>query len=586
MGIRALVLCALPLCLACTGSVSGVVGGGGPRNPGAGPSDSKPGGNNLPPDQTIAPPGAPAMPVMPTDMGKAQTCLPSIPSAPLRRLSHAEYLATMKDLLGTVSTTAPDILRDPASHGFENQARLLNPSAQLVEQYGTAAINTALKVSTNLPSVVPCTPKTAAEEKTCGAQFVEQLGAKVFRRPLTAEEKTDYQAYFESERAFSNFAGAVQLTTEALLQSPQFLYRVELGDPATAEPDRIKLTPFEVASRLSYLLWGRAPDAALLAKAQAGQLDSATDRESEARRLLADPRAREMFVEFHRQWLDFDQLAKEPKDAQTFPAYTPELSGAMREESDRFVAILMGPGEGTVRALLTSARTEVNAPLARLYGGVTVPASGWVTATLKPTERAGILTRANFLAGRAHMISGSPPLRASYVLQRLLCQTVPPPPADADLSEPVAKPGTTAAAKKTSRQLFEERTAPAACNSCHSLFGPLGYALENYDAIGAYRTTDNGLPVDATAHFRFGDVDWQLAGGIDLSTRLADSAQVQSCVATNWFQYALGRELETADQCRMAKLNAVLTEARGDIRELLVSLIKSPEFIYRKAIAP
>jgi hypothetical protein len=562
---RELVLCALALWLACTGSISGA------REPG-----------NHPPDQTIAPPGAPAMPVMPGDKPKAETCLPSIAAAPLRRLSHAEYLATMKDLFGTLNAATPDILRDPSSHGFENQARLLNPSSQLVEQYGAAAINVALKVATTLSSVVPCAPKTGAEEKACGAQFVEQFGARVFRRPLTAEEKSDYQAYFESERALSSFAGAVQLTTEVFLQSPQFLYRVELGDPATAEPERIKLTPFEVANRLSYLLWGRGPDAALLAKAQAGQLDSASDREGEARRLLADPRAREMFVEFHRQWLDFDQLAREPKDAQTFPAYTPELVAAMREESDRFVANLMA-GEGTVRALLTSTKTEVNGPLARLYGGVAVPASGWVAVTLKATERAGILTRANFLAGRAHMIAGSPPLRANYVLQRLLCQTVPPPPADADLSEP-AKPGPMAA--KTSRQLFEERTAPAACNSCHSAFSALGYALENYDAIGAYRTTDNGLPVDATAHFQFAGIDWQLAGGVDLSTKLADSAQVQSCVATNWFQYALGRELETADQCRMAKLNTVLTDAHGDIRELLVSLVKSPELIYRRPIAP
>lgn len=522
--------------------------------------------------------------VDPANMVMAQTCTPSIPSAPMRRLSYAEYQATMKDLFGSLNMPAPTILHDPASNGFENRAKLLNPSPLLVEQYGTAAIDVGLKLSTTLTSpLVPCAPKTAAEEKTCGVQFVETFGAKVLRRPLTAVEKADYEAYFESERALSNFAGAVQLTTEVLLQSPQFLYRIELGDPATVEMDRIKLTQYEIATRLSYLLSGSPPDATLLAKAQQSTLDMADARETEARRLLADPRTAAMFVEFHRQWLDFDRLSHEPKDPTTFPAYTAELTAAIREESDRFVALVMGStGDGTLKSFLTSTKTEVNAPLAKLYG-VTGPATGWAAVDLKATERAGFLTRSNFLASKAHQLAGSPPLRANYILQRLLCMTVPPPPANADLSEPASKMGTGA---KTNRQLFEERTAPATCKACHSSFTPLGYALENYDAIGQYRTTDSGLPVDATGHFAMGNIDWQLNGAIDLSAKLADSPVAQSCVANNWFEYALGRDLETADQCRMAKLSVALADARGDIREMLVALVKTPEFVYRDPIVP
>jgi hypothetical protein len=563
MKARALIGYAALLCPACTGSISG----GGMAGGGAG--------------TTIAPPGSMAMPVDPADVNAAQTCKPSIPAAPLRRLSYAEYQATMKDLFGTLNAAPPDILRDPASQGFENQAPFLNPSPQLVEQYGTAAINTGLKAATLPAPLLPCTPKSAAEEKTCGAQFVEQFGARVFRRPLTSDEKTDFQTYFESERALSDFKGAVQLTVEVMLQSPQFLYRVELGDPATAAADRIKLTPYEVATRLSYLLWGSAPDAKLLAKAQGGQLDAPADREAEARRMLADPHAAPMFVEFHRQWLDLDAPSREPKDTTTYPSYTPDLAAAIREESDRFITDVMGPGDGSFRTLLTSTSTQVNAALAKLYG-VSAPASGWAPATLNATERAGLLTRADFLAGRAHMVAGSPPLRANYVMQRLLCQTVPPPPGNADLSEPAAK--VTAGAVKTNRQLFEDRIAPATCHGCHSLFNPLGYALESYDAIGRYRTTDNGLPVDSSAHFQLGAIDWQLASGVDLSAKLAGSPQVQTCVASHWFQYALGREIETADQCRMAKLNLALTSAGGDIRELLVALVTSPEFVYRPPI--
>jgi Protein of unknown function (DUF1592)/Protein of unknown function (DUF1588)/Protein of unknown function (DUF1595)/Protein of unknown function (DUF1585)/Protein of unknown function (DUF1587) len=546
----------------CSGQIGSVSPGG---------SSDRPGG----------PGGAGTGMVDPSNTVMAQTCTPSIPAAPMRRLSNAEYQATMKDLFGSLNLPAPTILHDPASHGFENQAKLLNPSPLLVEQYGTAAIDVGLKLSTTLTSpILPCAPKTAAEEKTCGAQFVETFGAKVLRRPLTAVEKTDYETYFESERALSNFAGAVQLTTEVLLQSPQFLYRPELGDPAAVEMDRIKLTQYEIATRLSYLLSGSAPDATLLGKAQQNTLDMDAVRETEARRLLADPRASAMFVEFHRQWLDFDKLSHEPKDPKTFPAYTPELTAAIREESDRFVALVMGStGDGTLKSFLTSTKTEVNAPLAKLYG-VTGPATGWAAVDLKATERAGFLTRSNFLASRAHQLAGSPPLRANYVLQRLLCMTVPPPPANADLSEPASK-GTGA---KTNRQLFEERTAPATCNACHSSFTPLGYALESYDAIGQYRTTDSGLPVDATGHFVMGDMDWQLNGAIDMSAKLADSPVAQGCVASNWFEYALGRDIETADQCRMAKLSVALAEAGGDIREMLVALVKTPEFVYRDPI--
>jgi hypothetical protein len=311
---------------------------------------------------------------------------------------------------------------------------------------------------------------------------------------------------------------------------------------------------------------------------------AAEARETEARRLLADPRASAMFVEFHRQWLDFDRLSQEPKDPKTFPAYTAELTAAIREESDRFVALVFGStGDGTLKSFLTGTKTEVNAPLAKLYG-VTGPATGWAAVDLKATERAGFLTRSNFLASRAHQLAGSPPLRANYILQRLLCMTVPPPPGNADLSEPASKMSTGGA--KTNRQLFDERIAPATCKACHSAFMPLGYALENYDAIGQYRTTDNGLPVDATGHFAMGDVDWQLNGPIDLSAKLADSPVAQGCVANNWLEYALGRELETADQCRMAKLSVALADAGGDIREMLIALIKSSEFVYRNPIVP
>jgi hypothetical protein len=533
----------------------------------------------------IAPPGTLPTPVDPKSDDAAKTCTPSIAPAPLRRLSYAEYQATTKDLLGSLKTTDTLLTRDPAARGFENRAALLNPSPALVEQWGDAAIDAGLKVSGAMASLVPCAPKTAAEEKTCGATFVEQFGARVFRRPLTAEEKADYVAFFEGERANADFKGAVQLTIEVMLQSPQFLYRIEQGDPSTvssAAADRIGLTQHEIASRLSYLLWGSMPDKALFDAAAAGGLTDAAAREAQARRMLMDPRAGAMMVEFHRQWLDLDRLDKEPKDAKTYPKYDDALRGAIREESNRFVQKVMWQGPGTIAAFLTSTDAVVNAPLAALYG-VSAPSStsGWGNVTLDPAQRAGFLTRANFLASRAHALEGSPPLRAVFIRDRLLCMAPLSPPADANLSEPKASAGTAA---MTNRQLFEARIAPATCKGCHTIINPMGYGLENYDAVGAYRTTDDGMPVDASGSITGTDVDGPFTGGVELSKKLAQSKTVQTCVAQSWFQYALGRDLADADSCRLAKLNLALSDAGGDVRELLVALVKSPEFVYRPPV--
>ena len=579
MKVHGWALSAVALAAACTGRITG---SSGPSGGGAPAASTGAGGA---PDTTIAPPGTTPTMVDPTDPNAAMTCMPSIAPAPVRRLSYAEYEATTADLLGSLAPTSVTLTRDPNENGFENRANLLNPSPALVEEYGDEAIAAGLAVSTAMPSVLPCTPATAADEAACGVQFIQQFGAKAFRRPLTADELTDFTTFFEGERANSNFQGAVQLTTETFLQSPQFLYRLELGDPATAAADRIKLTSYEIASRLSYLMWGSAPDDTLMAAAAANGLDDATAREAQVRRLLADPRAGAMMVEFHRQWLAFDQLSAEPKDPATYPQYDATLEAAIRQESDRFVTKVMWQGPGTLAAFLTSTDTQVNAPLAALYG---VPAptstSGWADVTLDPSQRAGFLTRANFLAGRAHQLEGSPPLRSVFIRNRLLCLPPLMPPANADLSEPKATAGAMA---QTNRQLFEARVAPAACAGCHAIINPMGYGLENYDAIGAYRTTDDGLPVDASgAIIGSGDVDGPFTGGVQLSQKLAQSKTVAACATSTWYSYAVGRDLATADTCRVAKLNLALSTAGGDVREMLVAIATSPEFIYRTPVMP
>jgi hypothetical protein len=520
----------------------------------------------------------------PTPPGSTPSSCTGAQLAPMRRLSRAEYLATVRDLFPGLTLDDLAIGRDPTDHGFENRADLLNPQPLLIEQYNTAAAEIAVRVIEDPGALVPCDPASTGDvATTCAADFLSAFGTRAFRRPLTADESATYHAFIAAELAAgSGLLGAIQLTIEALLQAPQFLYRLELGAPDPATPGLARLTSYEVATRMSYLLWGSTPDDTLLEAAAADRLADPAEREQEARRMLADPRARHMLVEFHRQWLDFDALSNDAKDAATYPTYDAALEAAIREESNRFVAAVMFEGDGTVRSLLTSTTTEVNAPLAELYG-VSAPDDEWAAVDLDPGERAGILTRASFLASRAHQVAGSPPLRAVFVYERFLCQTPAAPPADADLSEPAAASGTEG---KTNRQLFEERLSPAACKGCHATFTDLGYAFESYDAIGAHRTEDNGQPVDATGAFVNGDIDWEIAGPIDLSEKLAASVEVERCVTHHWFEYAAGRAIEDADACRVDALAAAFAAAGGDVRELLVALVTEPAFAVRPEVTP
>jgi hypothetical protein len=504
----------------------------------------------------------------------------AVAPSPVRRLSRAEYRATVRDLFPGVSVDY-DLVSDPAEHGFENRAELLTPQPLLIEQYSDVAAEVAAQAIVDTASWMPCDPGVDGED-ACARTFLSEIGERIFRRPLTADEVDRYSAFIAAESALADFETGVQLALEAMLQAPQFLYRMEVGDPAGASSldGAVALSAWEVATRMSYLFWGSTPDDVLLDKARAGELSTPEEREAEARRLLDDPRAAGMLVEFHRQWLDFDQIADEPKDPDRYPEYTSALSDAIREESDRFVSRVMWQGEGTVEALLTSRETEVNDVLAELYGVPAPSGGGWAEATLEEAERAGILTRASFLTGRAHRLEGSPPLRGVFVYERILCRTPPSPPPDADLTEPASSSGSTA---MTNRQLFEERTSPTACRGCHSTFDGLGNAFEHYDAIGRFRAVDNGQPVDPTGTFSADGETWTIDDAIDLSGHLATSDEALGCVAGHWFDYVSGQQSSAEDQCRVAAVYDAFSASGGDIRELLVAFATRPELAHRSA---
>ncbi|HEY3500888.1 MAG TPA: DUF1592 domain-containing protein [Polyangiaceae bacterium] len=503
-------------------------------------------------------------------------------SDPVRRLSSTEYLNTLADLFPGASPELPELPTEAPVDSFDNDARALGPSdiyASRWEEIAFRYTNELTASASALEAFLPCASDAsgAESERSCGAELIAAFGEKTHRRPLTSEERARYQELFDTQLAEIDFAAAVQLTAMAMLQSPWFLYRVE-PDRAPAAEGGVALDSWELASRLSYFLWQRMPDQALLDAARNDRLTDPTELEAEARRMLADERARTAVSDFHRQWLYFDRILKEEHATRVddlFPDWTADTQSAAYEELLRFTEHTVFEGTGTLSDLFLSRETELDANLAAIYG-VDVSGSGFSAVTLPAEERAGLLTRVGFLAAHAHSANGSPPLRGSYVMQRLFCLKVDPPPPDADTTPPDPT-GTSL----TNREQFEERTSPPACGGCHAQLNSFGFGLEHYDAIGAYRDTDNGQPVNAAVTLIETDVDGEVNGGIELSQALASSTQVAECAVSRWFRYARGRGLEAEDQCTLTRLNERFAASGGNIVDLMVGIVTSPEFRHR-----
>jgi hypothetical protein len=496
----------------------------------------------------------------------------------VRRLSHVEYNRTVRALFPTLDLPLQEFSDDLRVHGFENNADALNPSPMLLEQYSAAASRIA-ELAAAAPDVVPCA--TVSADWECGRAFIAQFGRRAFRRPLTSDEQARYEALFAQHMTEISFSAALELTLEAFLQSPQFLYRLELGGPGEIPNQPVWLDGYAMASRLSYLLWQSMPDDELLAAAERGELATAAGVESQARRMLQAQAASDALVDFHRQWLGFDHVLDENKDPELYSTWNDALREAMREESNRFVAHVVSAGSGTVAELLTSTVSFVNPELAALYG-VSIASGDWQFVNLPAEQRAGILTRANFLAGEAHSTNGSPPLRGVAVLDRLLCSRPPAPPANIDATAPVSDPNML----RTNRQLFEERSSVAQCQGCHKSINGIGFGFESYDSIGAYRTVDQGMNVDARGELVGTDVDGPYTGAVELSAKLALSEQVQNCAAKNWYRYAFARTDDATDACMLQSVYEAMERSGGDMRALLIDIATSYPFTHRAAITP
>lgn len=428
-------------------------------------------------------------------------------------------------------------------------------------------------------------PSTRAEEDECANDFLLRFTKKAFRRPVEASDIGDLVKLYTDLRIdpTTDFAGAMTLVIEAILQSPELVYRVETGTPRPGDATTVDLGPYEIASRLSYLLWNTMPDDALFAAAASLALATPEGIEKEARRLLADPRARPAVLGFHRAWLRFSKMDDLSKDAALFPTFTASTAAALRDSADRYVEWVFFE-DGKLDTLLTDSHAWVNDELAPIYG-VPAPQSSELTrVSVDPEQRSGILTHAGLMAGFAHQTADSPVLRGVWVLDRLLCSEPPPPPKGVNTTLPA--PSTNE--PMTTRDRFATQHEQGSCAGCHHIIDGIGFGFEAYDAIGAYRTKENGLPVDSSGWFSpgQGDLSGTFEGAVDLGKKLAASTTVHTCVTASWMRYALGVDHTGISESGVKPVVEAFEASGLDMRELVVALTKSDAFRTRPVAAP
>jgi hypothetical protein len=492
------------------------------------------------------------------------------------QLTARQYNNTVRSLFPQLNVPAQEF--PPATGAtFDNDASALVASPSLVERQQRAAQNVAQLAAAQLGQALPCRPASAAEEPTCGRTFVTTFLERAWRRPPAADELASTIAFFESMRGKYGFTMAAQLAIEAILQTPDFLYLVR---PAgTATNGQVPLTNYEVASRLSYFVWEDMPDDSLYRAAKDGTLAQPAVLEAQARRLLADPRAHATVANFHRQWLRLDKLDALDKNRTSFPRFDPARTpAALRVSLEKFVDYVFW-GAGTVSALLTDNTAFVDDNLIPVYG-LTMPATGqWQTVKLDSKSRGGLLTQAGLLAELARSTTESPTLRGAFLMDKLLCMPVPAPPAGVSTVLPAAPAGQA----RTLRERLEQTHTQPTCAACHRAIDGLGYGFQAYDALGQFRTTEAGRPVDARGEIvGTRDADGPFNGALELSQRLAGSQQVRQCVATHWMRYALAGATNGAEACAANALGQTLGGVGGNMRELLVGIVKSAAFRFTR----
>jgi hypothetical protein len=494
----------------------------------------------------------------------------------LRRLTAAQFRRSLQDLLGGPIAGLEAVEDPPISTSLRAiGASISAVSPRGVEQFESAvdgALDPVFRDAGRRMGVVGCEPN-GAWEAGCARTFVEGFGLRAWRRPLAPDEVARYLALGEEEaRASGQFADGARAMASALLQSPNFLYRVELGGEPGAGKTWARYGGYEMATRMSFLLWGTTPDLDLLAAAREGALDNAEGIRKQAQRLLDSPRIADGLADLVADMMGLDGVEIMVKEPTLFPQLTPSLRQALRGEIVRLFEDTVVKRDADLMELFDTDRTFVNAELGKLYG-IQVAGTGWVEARHPAgVPRAGLLTAAALLTPHDKAHQTSPTRRGAFIRNNYFCDHVPDPPPGVDTSPRPPPPGVVL----SRRQSLAQHNTDAACSPCHDLMDPLGLALENFDAMGMHRLEEeNGLRIDAS-----GTVDGAaFAGPRELGAMLRSSPQVRDCL-TRWiYRYATGREENSYDNAQIERLGQEFARTGQRLKPLLLGLLLNDGFV-------
>jgi hypothetical protein len=504
-------------------------------------------------------------------------------AAPLTRLTQEQYLNTVKDLFGS-GIKLDAIFPQVQGGSFFGVVQADVDGVDLDKyQRGAEAVAAAVVADKNLLNkVAPCASSTAAADaRTCARTFLGAFGTRIYRAPLAAADVDRHLGLYDAGAMNGGYAHGMQLLLSGMLQAPRFLYRVELGTGEAVGPSAVKLSGYELASRLSYGLWNTSPDDTLNAAAAGGKLATAADVSAQLQRMITDPRGATMVPHFLASWIHLPDLDNVAKSDKVYPEWNDDLRNAMAAQANQFFNDLLQNKGGTVASLMTSQTVFMNSKTALLYGAATtgLPTDNTFASSQKTDGTvSGLLTLPAFLATQAKASESSPIYRGIFVREQLFCQQLPAPPANVPPA-PEVTPGV------STRERLKQHEVDMACSVCHQMMDPIGLGFENYDGIGRYRTMDAGKAVDASGTISgTSDINGPFNGVAELGAKLAKSADVEACVAKQWFRYAMARAETPADSCSMTSISQTFHAAGGDLRTLPGALVTTPSFLYRRPL--
>jgi hypothetical protein len=494
----------------------------------------------------------------------------------LRRLNRTEYNNTIRDLVGVNFRPADDFPADDVGYGFDNIGDVLSLPPLLLEKYLAAAekiVTAALDKPETRARILFIKP-TDKNKDECARKILERFARRAYRRPLATPEVERLAGFVKlAEAQGDSFEKGIELALEAILTSPHFLFRIERDPRRPKEQLDYQVNEYELATRLSYFLWSTMPDAELFSLAEQGALRK--NLVTQVRRMLRDFKAHALVENFAGQWLQLRNLKNVTPDPDLFPKFDEALRAAMLGETERFFESIVAE-DRSVLDFLDADFTFLNERLARHYGIVGIKGDQFQRVSLKGGPRGGIVTQASILTITSNPTRTSPVKRGKWILENILGTPPPPPPPGAgELSEDkkVVLSGSL-------RKRMEQHRANPNCATCHQRMDPLGFGLENFDAVGGWRDRDGEFPIDASGVLPDGK---SFQGPTELKAILKGKHEAFCrCLTERLVTYALGRGLEAYDKCALDEITKGAARNGYRFSSLVIEIVKSDPFQKRR----